>query len=280
MKTSQMLSDRKSDAPREGIYWWIPISEGDHDRWELFCVFETENSAGQLHAEHWPSVVRRLAAVWQKQVPEMLKALDGCYTGLPRGRVVRTRGKVPDVWGGKNDPAPTVAIWREFHLSLASDYQYDPHERVFQDHAVKVQQVLGVNLGLSPGVMTMEELLEDPEAKITFSSRSASLKRLRNTSLAKEDTFRGLPMGSLNENQLAFLWGYALERGTLNLGPYHAIADAHGADRVETMRLAFLAMDEMPKGIPQTVEDLPEPPEWPFPDGVKPLLEQMSHRKD
>ena len=84
-------------------------------------------------------------------------------------------------------------------------------------------------------------------------------------------------MGYLNKSQIEFLWGYALERGNLKLGVYHELADAHGADRVEAMRLAVLAMKEIVGESPQRSEDLPAPSSWPFPNGVKPLLDKMVH---
>jgi len=72
-------------------------------------------------------------------------------------------------------------------------------------------------------------------------------------------------MGRLTERQLVFLWGYALERGNLKLGPYHEIANEHGADRVETMILAVGLMNEMPDEIiVNEIEALPPPPPWPF----------------
>jgi hypothetical protein len=80
-----------------------------------------------------------------------------------------------------------------------------------------------------------------------------------------EKLFEGYSMGHLTREQLIFLWGYALERGHLKLGPYHEIADEHGADRVETMLLAFGLMDEMPDDIiVNEIEALPPPPPWPF----------------
>lgn len=86
-------------------------------------------------------------------------------------------------------------------------------------------------------------------------------------------------MSTLNEQQLAFLWGYALERGHLKLGPYHEMADKHGADRVKTMRLALLAMKEMPDEVVRVELDaLRLPPSWPFED-LCVLLKGMAHEK-
>ena len=86
-------------------------------------------------------------------------------------------------------------------------------------------------------------------------------------------------MGRLTERQLEFLWGYALERGCLKLGAYHEAADAHGADRVETMCLAVMVMAEMPKGKAQQVEDLPPPPPWPFEKDPAEILAEIRNAK-
>lgn len=82
-------------------------------------------------------------------------------------------------------------------------------------------------------------------------------------------------MGRLTERQLEFLWGYALERGSLKLGAYHEMADAHGVDRVETMCLAVMAMAETPKEMAQQVEDLPPPPPWPFENDPAEILKEI-----
>lgn len=88
-------------------------------------------------------------------------------------------------------------------------------------------------------------------------------------------------MANLTKEQLVFLWGYALERGHLKLGPYHEMADEHGADRVKTMILARLAMDEMTDELMklQLSGDLPPPPPWPFDRDPAEILTEIRDAK-
>ena len=88
-------------------------------------------------------------------------------------------------------------------------------------------------------------------------------------------------MANLTKEQLVFLWGYALERGHLRLGRYHEMADEHGVDRVKTMILARLAMDDMTDELMkvQLPGDLPPPPPWPFDRNPAEILTELRNAK-
>jgi hypothetical protein len=152
--------------------------------------------------------------------------------------------------------------------------------REFQPFTLALTEELGRGSPVPPP----EEEYSAPWASIEeFRRRAAELDQavhgVQRQARVEDNVHRRSPLAHLNGQELAFLWGYALERGNLKLGAYHEMADAHGVGREETMRLAVLAMKEMTGEMPGRLEDLPPPPPWPFEKDPAEILTEIRNAK-
>jgi hypothetical protein len=144
-------SNRRADEsarrePLSGGYYWFPTRDHGSVTWEVLTCHELGFDAEVGHIHLWPSALDRLSAALG-QDPRVLRLLLGRhYTGLPRGRVTRPRGRFL-VCHGNNAP---VRDWlprviRRFDLDPRTVRdEFDEHETRLPEDRSRVDEVLGI----------------------------------------------------------------------------------------------------------------------------------------
>ena len=103
--------------------------------WEVLTCHDLGFGAEVGHIDLWPSVIDRLADVWQKDRKLLARHLRDRYTGLPRGRLTEPGGRFL-VWHGADAPVGNwkTRVRRAFGLGgIRLKAVFDEHETTLQD---------------------------------------------------------------------------------------------------------------------------------------------------
>jgi hypothetical protein len=143
---------RGTDHPhRTGAYYFLPLPGEPTCRWDVVTCHNLGRGADVGHRRLWPEVVQRLAQAWGKGHETLVRLLREHYAGLPRGRVTRVRG-VYLVQHGDDTPVTggLKTVEEQFGLvGFRVRHLLDEHEQMLAGDPKRVQQALGVNLGLN-----------------------------------------------------------------------------------------------------------------------------------
>ena len=129
-----------------GGYYWFPFSGDGLLSWEVLSCHELGHDAEVGHIDLWPSVIDRLAEVWCKDPRILGRRLRLSYTGLPRGRITRFKGRSLILHGRDAPVSDWLArVIRRFDLDRRSvRVVYDEHERMLPSDRRLVEGTLGL----------------------------------------------------------------------------------------------------------------------------------------
>jgi hypothetical protein len=134
--------------PLQGGYFWLPSSRNGQVAWDVLTCHEIGFDAEVGHLDLWPTVIGRLAKIWNKDARVLRRLLKNHCYGLPRGRVTQPGNHSLILHG--ND-APLLRwqdmVVRRFVLDQrAVKFVYDEHETMLTGDRKKVIEILGIAL--------------------------------------------------------------------------------------------------------------------------------------
>ena len=148
-----------------GGYYWFPIPGDGSSTWEVLTCHELGHDAEVGHIDLWPSVIDRLAEVWCKDPRILGRQLRLFYTGLPRGRITRFKGRSLILHGRDAPVSDWLArVIRRFDLDrLSVRVVFDEHERMLPSDRRLMAKVLGQRPGRAGRVRPRCSSLSDAE---------------------------------------------------------------------------------------------------------------------
>jgi hypothetical protein len=136
--------------PLTGAYYWVPRPMSGGRGWDLVTCHDLGAPDSASHREIWPSVVDRLAALWDRERNEFQQRLRDHYYGLPRGRVTNPKAGCVILHGNDAPLTDGLTLVRvRFRLSGANArtlFVDDEQTRATDVRAV--EEALGLSLGL------------------------------------------------------------------------------------------------------------------------------------
>ncbi len=145
----QLTAGKKSRLqPLAGGYYWFPAPERGSIAWSVLTCHDLGFGAGMGHTDLWPTVIDRLAQVWNRDQGFFRTHLKYRYTCLPRGRVTEPPGRLL-VYHGNDSPVADWlhrVVWRFDLAGRSVRAVFDEHERTLPEDRAKVNEILGIDL--------------------------------------------------------------------------------------------------------------------------------------
>ena len=126
-----MLRQIRATKPSAGIYYAIP-KDKNMSLWEIMAEREDETTESPLHYNIWQNqVLPKLRERFNIDIAD----LHSCYTGLPRGRIVKVGDNYVVSHGNDTPSMVNHLILAEFGLLALNydkkvDFSFDSHQQM------------------------------------------------------------------------------------------------------------------------------------------------------